>query len=389
MTLHELGWLQYTRKHKLPSSEQSGNTSPLNKARTETTQPDEKNIGRVSVENKTNFVLQTAEGELQGIIQGKFRHATKNQSDFPKVGDWVVFEKLRNEDKAIIKQVLPRYSMIARKSAGESTAPQIIASNVDSLFIVYGLDKPFNAPLIERYLSMAYEGGVEPIIILNKTDSAKSVSKLVKDAEALSAGLTVHAISARNKTGMSEVEALVEPGRTIAFVGPSGVGKSTIINNILGSEVQATGEVRLVDSKGRHTTTRREMFTLPHGGILIDTPGIRELETLSSEDSVATLFSDIEKIVEQCRFKDCDHVKSKNCAVVEALKSGAISKERYNSFLKLKAEAEQSQNEDVYKRLDRKRAENKKSNARREAGLQRKPQRTPPRKHPHRATRRK
>ncbi len=359
MRLTELGWLLYKRKQPTDSK-----TGDLTKA----------NVGRIGIENKTNFVLHAADGELEGIIQGKFRHVAKSPSDFPKVGDWVMYDKLPNEDKAIITKVLPRYSIIARKAAGDSTDAQIIAANVDSLFIVFGLDKPFNAPLLERYLSMAYEGGVKPIIILNKTDSTKFTSKAIAQAEALAPGLAVHAISAKSEVGLHAIERLIEPGRTIAFVGPSGVGKSTLINALLGSEVQTTAEVRLVDSKGRHTTTRRELFVLPSGGILIDTPGIRELETLSSGATVKTLFSDIENLAVLCRFRDCEHVNSKFCAVLDALKAGTLSQERYDSFIKLAKEATfHETKEDIYQQQERKSRDRQQSKALREAYQKRKP----------------
>lgn len=359
MRLTELGWLLYKRKQ------------PINERHGELTNDI---VGRIGIENKTNFVLHAESGELEGIIQGKFRHSSKSPSDFPKVGDWVLFEKLPNEEKAIIQKILPRYSIIARKAAGDSTDAQIIASNVDSLFIMFGLDKPFNAPLLERYLSMAYEGGVKPIIILNKTDEAKAVAKAIEQAEALAPGLKVRAISAKTNDGLQAVERLIEPGRTIAFVGPSGVGKSTLINALLGSEVQATGEVRLVDSKGRHTTTRRELFVLPSGGILIDTPGIRELETLSSGATVMTLFSDIENLAVLCKFRDCEHINSKFCAVLDALKAGTLSQERYDSFIKLAKEATfHESKDDVYQQQEKKSHDRQQSKALREAYQKRKP----------------
>lgn len=363
MTLTELGWQRYTRKQPIITATHS-NSPKLTEA----------SVGRIGVENKTNFVLHTADGELQGIIQGKFRHIAKSPSDFPKVGDWVVFDKLPNEDKAVITTVLPRYSVIARKAAGDSTEAQIIAANVDSLFIVFGLDKPFNAPLLERYISMAYEGGVQPIIILNKTDSTKLSSATVAKAEQLAPGLAVHAISAKTTIGLHKIERLIEPGRTIAFVGPSGAGKSTLINALLGNEVQTTGEVRLVDAKGRHTTTRRELFVLPVGGILIDTPGIRELETLSSGDTVKTLFSDIENLIPQCRFRDCDHINSKGCAVLAAVKAEKISEVRYSNFIKLTKEAGfHDTKTDIYQQQQKKTKHKQASKSLREAYQKRKP----------------
>jgi ribosome biogenesis GTPase / thiamine phosphate phosphatase len=359
MRLTELGWQRYSRKQPIDVKLKASA---------------DESIGRIGIENKTNFVLHASDGELQGIIQGKFRHLAKSPSDFPKVGDWVVFDKLPNEDKAIINRVLPRYSVIARKAAGDSTDAQIIASNVDSLFIVFGLDKPFNAPLLERYLSMAYEGGVKPIIILNKTDATKFSSKAIEEAEKLAPGLTVQAISAKSTVGLTEVERLIEPGRTIAFVGPSGVGKSTLINALLGSEVQTTGEVRLVDAKGRHTTTRRELFVLPNGGILIDTPGIRELETLSTGDTLQTLFTDIEHLAAQCRFRNCDHINSKSCAVLNAIKDGTLSQERYDNFIKLTKEATfHESKDDIYNQQKKKANDKQATRSSRAAAQKRKP----------------
>lgn len=321
MNLADLGWEQYSRKQ-----------SPA--------VPAGFSVGRIGIENKTNFIVHSQDGDLQGIIQGKFRHKTKSPAEYPKVGDWVAYEKLPHEQKCIIHSVLDRYSLIARKAAGDSTLPQVIATNVDLLFILLGLDHEFNPPLLERYLSMAYEGGVVPVVILNKTDKAKFSESTKKEAMKIAPGVSVHAISAKTELGLHAVEKIVEPGRTIAFVGPSGAGKSTLINALIGSAVQETGDVRLTDSKGRHITTRREIFILKSGGILIDTPGIRELETLSTGDTVKTLFSDLENLAKGCRYKDCDHVNSKGCAIKTAVESGKISQKRYNNYLKLMKESQ-------------------------------------------------
>lgn len=319
MDLTDLGWEQYKRRQPASLSEHE--------------------VGRVGIENKTDFIIHSEANDLRGIIQGKFRYNANSPADFPKVGDWVVHDKLKNEAKTIIQKILPRYSIIARKAAGDTSDAQIIATNVDILFIVVGLDQTFNPPLLERYLAMAYEGHVTPIVILNKTDKNKLSQNVVTQIQTMAPEVDVYAISAKTEVGLHKIEHLIEPGRTIAFVGPSGAGKSTLINALIGSDVQQTGEVRTTDSKGRHTTTRREIFVLPGGGILIDTPGIRELETLSSEDTVRSIFADIEQIAQHCRFRDCDHVKSKGCAVIAAVTEGKVSEERYQSFLKLIGEA--------------------------------------------------
>ena len=319
MDLNDLGWLQYERKAKPHLT-------------TET-------VGRIGVEHKTNFVLHTTHGDITGIIQGKFRHTATSATEYPKVGDWVIYEKLPTEDKAIIKAVLPRYSVIARKAAGDPEATQIITTNVDTLFIVFGLDQDFNAPLLERYLSMAFEGNVQPIVILNKLDAAKFSQQVVQEVQTIAPEAQVYTISAKTTIGLHQVEALIEPGKTITFVGPSGAGKSTLVNALLGSEIQTTGAVRLSDAKGKHTTTRREMFILPSGGILIDTPGIRELETLSGEHAMDALYEDITALAAACRFRDCDHSNSRDCAILAAVENGSLAPERYDAYMKQLAES--------------------------------------------------
>lgn len=313
MHLTQLGWNRYARKY-----------------------PDHPNttLGRVGIENKTNYVIHGTDGDLQGMIQGKFRKMAVNPSDYPKVGDWVAYTKLPGEQKAIIDKVLPRYSIIARKAAGDTGKEQVIATNVDTLFILFGLDQAFNPLLTQRYLAMAYEGGVKPIIILNKSDKVKLSAVAKKQAQAIDPQIEVLVISAKTTIGLHEVESHIEPGRTIVFVGPSGSGKSTLINALIGKDLQTTGAVRMTDAKGRHTTTRREMFILPQGGILVDTPGIRELETLGGEDTIRALFSDIEELARKCKFRNCDHITSKGCAVLEAIALGKLGKNRYDDFIR-------------------------------------------------------
>lgn len=314
MDIREFGWSQYKRHNKESPTEQS--------------------VGRIGVEHKTSFIIHSHEGDLEGIILGKFRKVAKSPSDFPKVGDWIEYTKLPSESKAVIDKVLPRYSVLARKAAGDTGKEQIIATNVDKLFIIFGLDQELNPALIERYLSMAYEGGVKPILIFNKTDKAKLISKVLKQAQAIDPQLQIYAISAKTTIGLHQIESIIEPAKTIAFVGPSGAGKSTLINALLGHNVQTTGDVRITDAKGRHTTTRREMFILASGGILIDTPGIRELETLSATETLKSVFADCEQLSRNCRYRNCDHIHSRGCAVLQAVETGELSQERYASFIK-------------------------------------------------------
>lgn len=314
MNLRDYGWSQYQRQTK--------------------DSPTEDSVGRIGVEHKTSFVIHSQDGDLDGIILGKFRKNAKSPAEFPKVGDWVQYTQLPNEAKAVIDRVLPRYSLLSRKSAGESQQEQIIATNVDVLFILFGLDQALNPALITRYLSMAYEGGVKPVIILNKTDKIKLSGNAIKQVAAIDPQTQVYGISAKTAIGLHQIEALIEPGKTIVFVGPSGAGKSTLVNALIGQEVQTTGDVRIADAKGRHTTTRRELFVLPGGGILIDTPGIRELENIGDGQSSQSLYDDCESLAKQCKFRNCDHVQSQGCALLSAVEQGLLDPQRYHGYLK-------------------------------------------------------
>jgi ribosome biogenesis GTPase len=292
-------------------------------------------IARVIIESKGRYVLASELGELAGMVQGKFIRQAKTEADYPKVGDWVLIEKLTGEQKAIIKEILPRKSKLSRKRAGEEIQQQIIAANVDYVFIVQSLED-YNLNRLERYIAMAKEGNCEPVVILNKSDLVTNAQEKCQEAEKNLNGVKVILASMKNFEGKKEIEEIAKTGNTVALVGMSGAGKSTIINSLLEENLQKTSEVRTTDSKGRHTTTRRELFVMPSGAILIDTPGMRELGLWAKEESVADAFWDIEEIAQNCKFRNCNHMNDMGCAVVEAVKGGGLDAERYESYLKLK-----------------------------------------------------
>ena len=293
---------------------------------------------RIAVEHRRAYILYTEAGELAGEAAGKLYHGADSAADLPKVGDWVAVSPLVGEPKAIIRQVLPRRTKFSRKAAGMQDTEQIIASNIDRLFIMQGLDHDFNLRRLERYLVMAWESGADPVILLNKADLHDTVDEFIVAVEEIAPSVPVLTLSAHTGAGMEELGRMLKEGETVAFIGSSGVGKSTLINRLLGEERLKTAEVRTDDSRGRHTTTHRELFILPGGGLVIDTPGLRELQLWYSEDGLGETFSDIEKLAERCHFTDCTHSHETRCAVLEALQNGDLSPERYASFQKLQKE---------------------------------------------------
>lgn len=307
--------------------------------------PKNAQLARVTTENRGNWVLGTAQGEIFGVI---LRNFTRDNL-LPKVGDWVVYKDLQDKERVLIEKVLPRFSQLSRKypKPGEALEEQILAVNVDKVFLVQSLDNNFNLNRLERYLVAVQQAGAEPAIVLNKTDVAKGLEGLMQEASERLPGIKIFFVSAKTSAGMKELEDSIASGETAAFLGSSGVGKSTLINRFLSSAIQKTKEVRDEDSKGRHTTTRREMFVLPSGGIVIDTPGMRELQILAGEEAVIDAFADIREFTRSCRFFNCTHSeKAKDCAVRQALESGKLSRERYNSFIKLLKETEFQENKD-------------------------------------------
>lgn len=294
--------------------------------------------GRVAVEDRGRYTLFAEAGELSAHVAGRFTGVAGAPADFPKVGDWVAFAPILNEPKAVIRAILPRRTRLARKMVGREVEEQILVANVDLAFIVQALDASFNPRLLERYLAMVREARVEPVILLNKTDLHDHVPERHAEAARLAAGNQVVDVSARTGLGMGQLRKLIRPATTSVFVGTSGVGKSSIINRLFGDHIQATTEVREQDAKGRHTTSWRELIVLPGGGLVIDTPGMREFHLWMAGDHIHQAFPEVEVVALRCRFSNCSHREEKGCAVREAVAAGTLVQERVNQFIKIQRE---------------------------------------------------
>ena len=295
-------------------------------------------VARVFAEHKHIYKLYTEHGEMLSEVSGKLRHETTDGDEFPTVGDFVVVSLRISEKRATIHKVLPRKSKFSRKVAGINTKEQIVASNIDTIFLVNSLNKDFNARRIERYLIIAFESGATPIILLSKADLCEDLEEKLNQTEKVAMGVPIHIISALDKRGMNDLNEYLKPGKTIALLGSSGVGKSTLLNFLAGEMVQETKEVRAYDDKGRHTSTSREMFILDSGAIMIDTPGMRELQLWGGTEGISEAFEDIETIASQCRFSDCMHLKEPGCAIKKAIEDGIIDEKRFKSYSTLQKE---------------------------------------------------
>lgn len=296
--------------------------------------------GRISLEHTHIYRVWTAEGEWLARVAGRLRHHAGSRADFPAVGDWVALEPAAPGRDARIRVVLPRRSRFSRKVAGDVTEEQVVAANIDTVFLVGGLDHNFNPRRIERYLLVAWDSGASPVIVLNKADMIASESELetlVDAVRAIAAGAPIHPVSCRHPESLAPLNQYLGFGLTAALLGSSGVGKSTIANQLIGRDVLRTADVRDADSKGRHTSTSRQLVMLPQGGLLIDTPGMRELQ-LWDAGGLAESFTDVAELAEGCRFRDCQHRGEPGCAVAAAVESGALPAARLESFLKLVAE---------------------------------------------------
>lgn len=289
----------------------------------------QENLGRIFSEHKTDWDMMTAQGPLKGIVLTTMRQKTP-ATDLPKVGDWVVYEKIPGENKAKIIQTLPRYSVLSRYKIKEE-AEQIIAANIDIMFLVLSVDQVYNPMQLNRYLAIAKHGRITPVIVVNKTDKTQGGNKLISEIKKIHPQLAVIQTSAKTKVGLPTLEKNILSGQTAVLVGSSGAGKSSLVNALLADSKQATKNVGST-GQGRHTTTRREMFVLPNGGIIIDTPGMRTLETADKSEQV---FAELDELSRKCKFRNCDHIKSSGCAFQKALQEKTITESQLKQFIAL------------------------------------------------------
>jgi len=295
-------------------------------------------VGRVALEQKHLYRVYTEGGDLLAEITGKMRYEAASRADLPAVGDWVVIRPRPEEGKATIHAVLPRKSKFTRKVAGQRTEEQIVGANIETVFLVTSLNQDYNPRRIERYLIVAWESGANPVIVLSKADLCDEVEEKVAEIQAVAAGAPIHVVSVVRQEGLEALAPYFQRGQTVALLGSSGVGKSTLINHLLGHERQRVQEVREDDDRGRHTTTHRELILLPGGGLVLDTPGMRELQLWDADDGLHHTFEEIEALAGRCYFSNCRHQSEPRCAVREALAEGTIDAARYHNYEKLQKE---------------------------------------------------
>ncbi len=295
--------------------------------------------GRVVRQSRDLSTVVMADGETEAEVSGKFRHEARGPADFPAVGDWVALRTV-DSGRAVIEALLARRGAFTRKAAGEAVEAQVVAANVDTVFLVSGLDGDFNVRRIERYLTTAWSSGAGPVIVLNKADlRPDDLAVAEAEASAVAPGVPVVAVEALAEGGLEGLNPYLLPGRTIAFLGSSGVGKSTMINRLLGEDRFATASVSdAAAGRGRHTTTARELVRLPGGALLIDTPGMRELGLWADDEGLERTFDEIDALAARCRFPDCGHEREPGCAVRAAVEAGSVEAARWESYLKLRRE---------------------------------------------------
>lgn len=293
-------------------------------------------IARVSEQHKELYKIITECGEIHAIVSGKLAFNSTDPTNYPVVGDWVMVD--RTDDSggyAVIQNVLHRKSVFQRKAAGTSNQSQLVAANIDTVFICMSLNNNFNLRRLERYLAVAWDSMATPVVVLTKSDLCDDIAARLSDVYSVAIGVDVIVTTSMSSDGYMAVSQYISAGKTAAFIGSSGVGKSTLINRLLGKDLLATKETDEYD-KGKHTTTHRQLIALPNGGVVIDTPGMRELQIETA--NLSKSFTDIEELAQSCRFNDCTHLTEPGCAVREAIESGNLTAERFNSYQKLQTE---------------------------------------------------
>ncbi|SMB79738.1 ribosome biogenesis GTPase [Desulfonispora thiosulfatigenes DSM 11270] len=294
-------------------------------------------LGRVISQYKDLYKVATEKCELLAEVSGRFRHEVISRSQFPVVGDFVMIDRDNNKNgNAIIHQVLDRKSAFSRKAAGNENDVQFVAANIDMVFICMSLNKDFNLRRLERYIAITWDSGAVPVVVLTKSDLCGSLSKKLEEVNTVTVGVDVVVTTSMTEDGYETVLKYIKSGITVAFIGSSGVGKSTLINRLIGKDVIETGDIR-DDDKGRHTTTRRDLIIISSGGAVIDTPGMREIGIESA--NISKTFTDIEELADKCKYSNCTHKNEPRCAVKQAIEEGIISEERFLSYEKLKKEA--------------------------------------------------
>ena len=316
--LHELGWNSFFQQFLKTT--------------------DSRLPARVVEEQRSAFRVDCEAGELLAESTGHLRYTAADRSALPAVGDWVLIEPRVAERRATIHEVLPRRTKFSRKAAGRETEEQIVAANIDTAFLVTSLNADLNLRRIERYLTTIWESGAQPVVLLSKSDLCEDIPTAMAAVADVAFGVPIHALSSATGEGLDVINEYLKPGHTIALIGSSGVGKSTLINRLLGLDVQKTIAIREDDARGRHATTARRLFLLPGGGMLIDTPGMRELQLWEANEGLSQTFEDIEQLAQNCRFDDCQHESEPHCAVQSALANNTLSSERFESYLKLRRE---------------------------------------------------
>lgn len=291
---------------------------------------------RVTMVYRKQLKVLSHRGEHWARTGGKVIHHAETAGDLPAVGDWVA-ARIPPAGEALVHAVLPRRTAFVRKVPGDNATPQVLATNVDTVLVVMGLDGDFNERRLERFLTLAWESKAAPVVVLNKVDVATDLEAQLAAVRAIAGQAPIHAVSARSSQGLEPLAPLLGRGLTTVLLGSSGVGKSTLVNRLIGAEVLVTGEVR-DDGRGRHTTTRRELIVLPQGGAVIDTPGLREVQMWAAQGGLARSFDDVELLAQQCKFSDCHHDAEPDCAVKAALERGELSMARFDSWLELQRE---------------------------------------------------